>query len=55
MPSIVPFGKFFCRYFTTAKFLRDFEGFRPRETLLLYSVVGESHGLIALRARLQMG
>ena len=39
MPSIVPFGKFFCRYFATAKFLRDFQGFRPQETLLLCSVL----------------
>ena len=39
MPSIVPFGKFFCRYFATAKFLRDFQGFRPPETLLLCSVL----------------
>jgi hypothetical protein len=37
MPSIVSFGKIFCRYFFEPKFLRDFVGFRPVRTLLLYS------------------
>jgi len=37
MPSIVSFGKIFCRYFFEPKFLRDFSGFRPVRTLLLYS------------------
>ena len=37
MPSIVSFGKIFCRYFFGSKFPRDFEGFRPVRTLLLYS------------------
>jgi hypothetical protein len=37
MPSIVSFGKIFCRYFARAKFLRDFQGFRPVGTRLLYS------------------
>jgi hypothetical protein len=37
MPSIVSFGKIFCRYFLGCKFRRDFGGFRPVRTLLLYS------------------
>jgi len=40
MPSIVPFGKFFCRYFVLPKFLRDFQRFRHSGTRLLYSVQG---------------
>jgi hypothetical protein len=37
MPSIVPFGKFFCRFFKGLKFPRDFHGFRPARTRLLCS------------------
>jgi cytochrome c553 len=37
MPSIVPFGKFFCRFFEGVKFPRDFQGFRPVRTRLLCS------------------
>jgi hypothetical protein len=37
MPSIVPFGKFFCRFFERLKFPRDFQGFRPVRTRLLCS------------------
>ena len=37
MPSIVRFGKIFCRYFFMLKFPRDFGGFRPVRTHLLYS------------------
>lgn len=37
MPSIVPFGKFFCRFFKGLKFPRDFQGFRPARTRLLCS------------------
>jgi hypothetical protein len=37
MPSIVPFGKFFCRFFEGLKFPRDFQGLRPERTRLLCS------------------
>ena len=42
MPSIVPFGKFFCRFFVPAKFPRDFHGFRRRGTRLLCSIQARS-------------
>jgi hypothetical protein len=37
MPSIVSFGKIFCKYFAATKFLRDFQRFRKKMTLLLRS------------------
>ena len=45
MPSIVLFGKIFCRYFSRPKFLRDFVGFRPAKTHLLYSILNTSCAL----------
>lgn len=42
MPSIVLFGKLFCINFSLGKFLRDFQGFRPARTQLLFSDLGRS-------------
>lgn len=42
MPSIVLFGKLFCENFVLGKFPRDFQGFRPAGTQLLFSDPGRA-------------
>lgn len=40
MPSIVPFGKFFCWFFATTKFLRDSERFHAGQSLSFVQYFG---------------